>query len=366
MPSQSETSRDLSRILLAVLFFSGLAAGSFWILSPFLPALIWAATIVIATWPLMLRLQSRLWGRRSLAVALSTIIFLLLFVVPFTIAAVTIVSNAGTIAAWVSDLQTLKPPPPPGWLHKLPRVGSQIENRWQELSTADRHTLLAPLTPYVGQVVRWFVGQVSGFGLRVVHFLLTIVLSVILYMRGEAAASFARRFARRLAGERGEQAALLAAKAVRAVALGVVLTALVQSGVAGLGLAIAQVPQAFLLTALMFVLAVVQIGSVPVMLGVTAWLYWQGFTGWGTMMLLWTVGVGSIDNFLRPILIRRGANLPLLLIFAGVIGGLFAFGIIGLFVGPVILAVTFTLLAAWINESDEPAASAEREPTASV
>lgn len=349
MPQTSETSYDLNRILLGVLFFSGLAAGSFWILTPFLPALIWAATIVIAAWPLMLRLQRRLWGRRSLAVALSTIIFILMFIVPFTIATITIVNNAGTIAAWGTALQTLKMPGPPHWITQLPG-GVQIESEWRELSVADRDTLLAPLAPYVGRALRWFVGQVSGLGLLLVHFLITIVLSVILFMRGEAAALFVLRFARRLGGARGEQAARLAAQATRAVALGVVVTALVQSGIAGLGLVIAGVPQAFLLTALMFVLAVVQIGAVPVMLGVTAWLYWHGFTGWGTMLLIWTIGTGSIDNFLRPVLIKRSANLPLLLIFAGVIGGLFAFGIIGLFVGPVVLAVTYTLLAAWINE----------------
>jgi hypothetical protein len=145
---------------------------------------------------------------------------------------------------------------------------------------------------------------------------------------------------------------VLSGQAIRGVALGVVVTALVQALVGGIGLAIARVPFAAVLTAVMFLLAVAQIGAAPVMIVAVIWLYWAGSAGWGTFLLVVTVIVGTLDNFLRPILIKKGADLPLLLIFAGVIGGLIGFGLIGIFVGPMVLAVTYTLLRAWIEDGE--------------
>ena len=199
----------------------------------------------------------------------------------------------------------------------------------------------------------WFVAEVGNFGLVGMQFLLTVVIAAILYMTGEDTARWVRRFGRRLAGERGDHVVRLAGQAIRGVALGVVVTALVQSVLGGIGLAIAGVPFAAVLTAVMFMLALAQIGPLPVLLGGLVWLWWQGDTGWFVALLIWTIVVGSLDNILRPILIRRGADLPLLLIFAGVIGGLFAFGLLGLFVGPVLLAVAYTLLDAWVAEASD-------------
>ena len=153
-----------------------------------------------------------------------------------------------------------------------------------------------------------------------------------------------------IGGERGEISIRLAGQAVRGVALGVVVTALAQSVLGGVGLAIAQVPFAAVLTAVMFMLAIAQVGPLLVLVPAVVWLYWSNSTGWGTFLLIWTLVVGTMDNFLRPILIKKGADLPLLLIFAGVVGGLIAFGLIGIFVGPVVLAVGHTLLAAWVDE----------------
>ena len=129
-----------------------------------------------------------------------------------------------------------------------------------------------------------------------------------------------------------------------------VVTALAQSILGGIGLAIAGVPFAAVLTALMFILCIAQIGPVLVLAPAVAWMYWNGDTGWATVLLVWTVVVGTMDNVLRPFLIKRGADLPLLLIFAGVIGGLLTFGLIGVFVGPLVLAVTYTLLAPWVSD----------------
>lgn len=149
---------------------------------------------------------------------------------------------------------------------------------------------------------------------------------------------------------------VLAGKAIRGVALGVGLTALVQSVLGGIGLAVAGVPAAAVLTAVMLLLCIAQLGPVLVLVPAVIWLFWSGQTLWGTALLFWTVIVATMDNFLRPVLIKKGADLPLLLIFAGVIGGLLAFGIIGLFIGPVVLAVTYTLLGSWVDTDPGSAA----------
>jgi predicted PurR-regulated permease PerM len=203
---------------------------------------------------------------------------------------------------------------------------------------------------------RWLVGEAGAAGLAVVQCLLIVVLAAVLYAGGEARAAWMRDFGRRLATERGEQAVILAGRAIRGVALGVVVTAIVQSALGGMGLAVAGVPFAGLLTAVMLVLCIAQVGPLLVLLGATAWLFATDATGWGTFMLALSVVVGLLDNFLRPVLIRRGADLPLLLIFAGVIGGLLSFGLIGLFVGPVVLAVSYTLLDNWVRGDLPPPA----------
>ena len=159
-----------------------------------------------------------------------------------------------------------------------------------------------------------------------------------------------RRFGRRLAAERGESSVVLAGQAIRAVALGVGVTAVVQTVLGGIGLAVAGVPFAGFLSAVMLMLCIAQLGPALVLFPAVAWMYWTGESAWGTVLLVWSLVVSALDNVLRPVLIKRGADLPLLLIFAGVIGGMLGFGLIGIFVGPVVLAVTYTLLEAWIED----------------
>ena len=152
----------------------------------------------------------------------------------------------------------------------------------------------------------------------------------------------------------------LAGQAIRGVALGVVVTAVVQSLLAGLGLLVAGIPFAAPLTALAFILCIAQVGPILVLAPAVAYLFWSGQTGWGAFLLVWTIVVGTMDNVLRPVLIKKGADLPLVLVFAGVLGGLMTFGLIGIFVGPVVLAVAHTLLEAWAKEADEGPALEEK------
>jgi len=359
----TEIRRDITRIFLGLLFIGSLIATSLWILQPFLGAAIWAVTIVVATWPLMTSIQSRLWRRRSLAVVVMTMVLLCVLVVPLWLAIGTIVSNADQIAGWLKSLSSFEVPPPPAWLGRVPLFGDDLVVAWQKIAVAGLQDFMKKLAPYGAIVLRWFATEVGGFGILVLQFLLTVVFAAILYAKGERAATWTRRFAQRLAGVQGEHSIRLAGQAVRGVALGVVVTALVQSILGGIGLAIAGVPFATILTAVMFMLAIAQLGPLLVLIPSVFWIYWSVGTGWGTFLLIWTVVVGSMDNFLRPFLIKKGADLPLLLIFIGVVGGLIAFGIIGLFVGPVVLAVAHKLLVAWVDEgTTEGELPARQEP----
>ncbi len=350
---------DIARTTLSVLFIGILITASLWVLRPFLPALIWATMIVVPTWGLMRAVQVRLWGKRSLAVVVMTLILLLTFVVPFLLAIETIVSHADTIIAWAKSLAAFDLPSAPAWVEGLPLVGAKAAAAWNDLAARSAGEFGRLVAPYARQFAIRFLAELGNFGLLTLQFLLTVVIAAILYATGERVLDRLHRFGKRLAGERGERAVRLAGQAIRGVALGIVVTAFVQALFGGVGLAIAGVPFAAVLTALMFLLGVIQIGAGPVMLVATIWMFWQGDYAWGIVLTVWTVIVTSMDNILRPLLIRRGAGLPLLLIFAGVIGGLVAFGLVGIFIGPIVLAVSYTLFEAWLQETSTEAVPAQ-------
>jgi predicted PurR-regulated permease PerM len=343
-------SRDLVRIVLGVLLILVLISGALSILSPFLPALIWATTIVVATWPLLLQLRRALGGRRSLAAAAMTALLFVIVIAPLAVAISTIVQQA----ARLSDIKVaeIRIPMPPVWIEGVPVVGATLTAEWRVYAAATPEELASKATPYMTTVLSWIAGRAGSFGTFLLHMLLTLLLCAVLYVTGETAALGVRRFARRLLGEAGDHLVLLAAGSIRAVALGIVVTAIVQTVLGAVGLAVAGAPYVAIFAAVMFMFCIAQLGPVLPMLAAVGWLYLGGATTAAIGLLVWTVIVGLLDNVLRPILIRRGADLPLLLIMAGVIGGLVGFGLVGLFVGPVVLAVTYTVLSAWIAEQE--------------
>ena len=343
--------QDLTRTTLAIICILLLIAGSLWILRPFLGAAVWAAMLVVASWPLLKSLEARLGGRRGPAVTVMTLGMLLLLVVPLWLAIDTIAEHADQVTGAAKSVAASGLPQPPQWVGKLPLVGDKAAANWGQLADAGPAGLVARLGPYLTDAAKWVFGQAGSVGGVLIQFLLVVVLSAIMYANGEAGARLVLRFGRRLAGERGENSIILAGQAIRGVALGVGVTAIVQTMLGGIGLAVAGVPFASLLSAVMLMFCIAQLGPSLVLFPAVAWMYWMGDTGWATLLLIWSIFVGTLDNFLRPILIKRGADLPLLLIFAGVIGGMLGFGLVGIFVGPVVLAVTYTLMLAWIEDA---------------
>jgi predicted PurR-regulated permease PerM len=328
-----------------------LVATTLWVLRPFLAAGVWATMLVVSTWPLLTKVQARLGNRRGPAVALMTLGMLLLLIVPFWAAISTIAEHSEQVTELATSLAHRGLPPPPPWVGTLPVVGTKAAAAWTEAAGAGPDGLAAKAAPYAADAVRWAFGSMGSAGGMLIQFLLVVALAAILYANGETAARGVRRFGRRLAGERGENSVVLAGQAIRAVALGVGATAVVQTVLGGIGLVVAGVPFAGLLCAVMLMLCIAQLGPALVLFPVVGWLYWTDQTGVGTVMLVWSIAVSALDNFLRPVLIKKGADLPLLLIFSGVIGGMLGFGLVGIFVGPVVLAVTYTLLLAWIEDA---------------
>lgn len=343
---------DLPRTLFSVLFIALMMIICFWVVRPFILGFAWASMVVIATWPVMIHLQKGLWGRRSLAVAVMILLLLLLFVLPIALLVSSFVENSAPLIAWASNKSHLTPPDM-HWLNSLPLVGQRLYSTWHGLMSNGGSALFAKVQPYIGQTASWFVAQAANIGRFLLHCALMLLFSALLYSRGEQVAQGIRHFALRLGAERADAAVVLAGQAIRAVALGVVVTALVQSILGGIGLALSGIPYATLLTVVMFIFCVAQLGPLPLLVPAIIWLYWSGDATWGTILLVWSCVVGTLDGFLRPVLIRMGADLPLLLVLSGVIGGLLAFGMIGLFIGPVVLAVSYRLISAWVDETPQ-------------
>lgn len=360
MTTTTAPARDLPRVVFTVLCLGLLLGACLWILQPFLPAIVWSTLIVVATWRLLGRAQRFFGGRRWVAVTTLTALLVALFLAPVAVAIAILVANGSRIAAWLRTLPDVAFQGPPGWIESIPLIGSAVADGWRDLVARGPDGIATNLAPYADQIARWFAARIGGVGGLLFDLVLTLVAVGVLYARGERIGATVRQFAHHLAGARGEDAVLLAATATRAVAFGVVVTALIQAIVGGLGLVVAGIPAWPILTAAMFLSSIAQLGAAPIVGAAALWLFLQGHTGWGIFLAAWALVVGSLDNVIRPLLIGREARLSFLMVFAGVIGGLVAFGPVGLFAGPVVLAVTGSLLGAWMRgDRLEP----EGEPT---
>jgi len=347
---------DLPQIVFTLLFISIAIIACFWVIQPFILGFAWASMVVIATWPLMIKLQNWLWGRRSLAVIAMTLFLLLVFIIPIALLVNSLLDNSAPLIALINSGHLTIPELT--WLQDIPVIGDKLFTAWNTLVAGGGSAIMAKLQPYIGRTTGFFFAQAGYFGRFMMHLGLMLLFSMLLYWRGEQVGRSIRYFAFRLGDRRGDAAVLLAGQAIRAVALGVVVTALVQGLLGGIGLAISGIPYATILTVLMILSCLVQLGPLIVLVPAIIWLYWSGDTTWGTVLLVWSGVVGMLDSVLRPALIRMGADLPLILILSGVIGGLISFGMIGLFIGPVVLAVSYRLLSVWVHEvpppSDDP------------
>jgi predicted PurR-regulated permease PerM len=329
---------------------AALLLGVLAVLRPFLSAIIWASIIVVATWPIMLRVQRLFGGRRGLAVAAMSSGLFVAVVAP-------VAYLLGTLVTRLPELRDLGErvlagpwPPAPAWLERLP-YGAQLSAQWQLAASRTSDYWAALVKPYLGNLALWLSAHVGTLGGVTVDFLLTLVLVVVFYMYGEALAKWTQRLARRVGGARGVESAILAGQAMRAIAAGVVVTALVESILSGFGLWLVGIAAAGVLTSVIFILCVMQIGPLPVLVPGALWLLFQHQIGWGIALAVWAVMMSVGEGIMRPWLIKRGAKLPFMLVLVGVIGGLLAFGVAGIFLGPMLLAVAQRLLERWMADA---------------
>ncbi|HEU5437604.1 MAG TPA: AI-2E family transporter [Telluria sp.] len=335
-----------------------LIIGCVLVLRPFLSAILFAGVVVVSSWPLYLKLLRRLGGRRNLAALAMTVFLTLLVIVPLSLVAYNMADDIGMLFDQVKtalDGQSLHTPP---WLINLPLVGPWLDGYLNTiLGSRDELILVAKR---MIEPARRFVtngGMLLGGG--VLQLLMATFVSFFLYRDGAGAMRVIGVGAARIFGDHAARVSITISQTVRGVMLGLLGTALAQSVVAAIGFAIAGVPAVPLLAVLTFILSLVPVGPPLVWGGAAIWLFAHDQTGWAIFMAIWGfVLISGVDNVVRPMLISRGTILPFLLTFLGVLGGVVAFGFVGLFIGPTLLAVAYSLINEWTGSNAEIAAEA--------
>jgi predicted PurR-regulated permease PerM len=259
-----------------------------------------------------------------------------------------LVDNVSHLTAVISQGLEHGPPEPPAWVADLPLVGHRLHTGWQTL-IHDTSRLTATLQRLVVPVSTWLLSQGVALGTGVLYLSLSVLLSFFLYRDGAALATRLQEVTGRIAGARAQQLVDLAVSTVRGVVYGILGSILAQGILAGVGFLVAGVPGAFLLGFLTLFLSLLPGGPALLWLPASIWLYQQDATGWAIFLVLWgLLVVGGADNVIKPYLIGRGSDLPFILVLLGVLGGAMAFGVIGIFLGPTLLAVGYTVVRDWM------------------
>jgi len=313
---------------------------------PFISAGLWAAILCFSTWPLFSRLVQVLKGRRGLAALLATFALAATIAVPFLILGSALASNVADLGAAVKKLYQLGPPPLPVWVTHIPILGARLSSHWRTLteSSAARLEQLARLLPSVRSIAVT-CGKLVGSG--ILQILLSLFIAFFFYRDGHTLAAALSAGIDRIGGQRGIRLLDIAGNTIRAVVYGIIGTAFVQGLVATVGFLIAGIPGAVLLGFITFLVSMVPAGPLLVAAPAAYWVYRQGFSGWAIFVLVWGLIDSTLDNVIRPLLISRGVSTPLIFVILGVFGGALAFGLIGLFIGPTVLALAYALLQEW-------------------
>ena len=345
-PEASYVEKALGLVLLLVL-----AVGCVLVLKPFLTAILLAVILSVSTWRLFRRIEHWLGGRQTPAALLMTLLTAGLLVLPLLALGSNLADDVAQLAATIRSAidQGL---PPPGWLGRLPLVGPEAERVW--IQVTQQGAALGPtLAPYVRPLREWALQQGTSLLSGTLQVVFGIVLAFFLYRDGAYVESRLEWAMTRLGGWRARRVLQTAGMTIVSVVNGVLGTAFIQGILLGVSFWLAGVPGAIVLGAMGVVLSLVPMGLVVLWLPAALWLMSSGHTGWAVLVVVWNgIFVGSLDNVLRPYLISRGVRMPMVLIFLGVLGGLLAFGIVGVFLGPVLLAVAHTLFQDWGRASE--------------
>ncbi|MBZ0132978.1 MAG: AI-2E family transporter [Rhodocyclaceae bacterium] len=344
--------KQLARVALVTL----LALGCFLILQPFVAAILFAAIICVTTWPLHAWLLERLGNRTVLASSLMTLLLMLVVLLPMIFLAAGLADAIPPLTLKLRAFIEHASSAPPEWLRSLPFFGEQLATYWQNLADS-REELNKLLKQFYDPTRKLLLTIMALTGEGLLQIVLVLFIAFFFYRDGPILVERLRSGSRKLGGELGEQMLALTRGTVMGVMVGIVGTAAAQSLVALIGFLIAGVPGAMLMAAAIFFLSMVPVGPPLIWGGAAFWLYDQGQIGWAIFMVIWGVAIiSSVDNFVKPLLISRTASLPILLIALGVFGGVLAFGFIGIFLGPVLLALGLVLAGKWTTSSPYSAA----------
>ena len=319
----------------------------FKIVEPFITPIIWGIIIAIAAHPLYSRLRTALGERHKLAATLFTFVFLIILIVPTVLLTETLIDGLKMLADKIKD-GSLSIPSPPENLGKLMIIGEPLAKFWL-LASENIHDALQQLTPVLKVIGSWLLSAATGTGIAILHFVVAIIIAGILLANSNSGNRTARAITHRLANEKGADFADLAEATVRSVANGILGVALIQSLLTGLGFMVVGIPAAGLWALLCLILSIAQIGTAPIVIPIIIYLFYTADTFTAVAFLIWSIPVGLIDNILKPILLGRGVKTPMAVIFIGAIGGLLSSGVIGLFIGAVILSLGYELFFLWLN-----------------
>ena len=345
---EPRSGRNYTRIATVVL----LTLGCLYVLKPFLPAILFAAAVVISSWPLYLRLLDAMQGRRSLAALTMTLSLTLLVIIPLAIVAYNLADDVATTFGQLRYAIEHGALVPPGWVRELPFIGDTLDTYLREL-VASRDQMLELAQRMVEPARHYLMAGGLMLGTGVVQMSLAAFVSFFLYRDGHALVAVTASMMAKVMGEGAESVSDTISQTTRGVMYGLLGTALAQGLVAAIGFSMAGVPAVPLLSVLVFVTSLVPFGPPLIWGSATIWLFSQGETGWGIFMLIWgTFLISGVDNVVRPMLISRGTSLPFLLTLLGVLGGVIAFGFVGMFIGPVLLAVGYSLMSEWTGTRD--------------
>jgi predicted PurR-regulated permease PerM len=349
LPDKTYLNRALE-VFIHIGLFVALAAACLLILSPFISVVVWGLIIAIAGYPGYCKLQKLVGGRGGVASVLFAVLLLAVLIVPIAVLAQTLVDSFQTLGAHLRN-ETLTIPPPPPSIATWPIVGQRLSDLWRQASN-NLSAALQSFAPQLKTAANGLLAAAAGVGLAVLQFFVSIVVAGFLLANSSQCARVSRSVAIRFFGNKGAEFEALAAATVRSVTNGILGVALIQSLLAGLGFLVVQIPGAGLWTLLFLIAAVLQAGSLALVPAVI-YVFATAPTAKAVIFLIWCIFVALVDNVLKPLLLGRGVPVPIVVIFLSAIGGFMAIGIIGLFIGPIVLSVGYKLLLAWLDQTIE-------------
>jgi predicted PurR-regulated permease PerM len=333
--------------VLGIVAIGLLAVACLLVIQPFMSALMFAAILCYSTWPVYAWIVRLTNGRRTLAASLMTGLVTLVLIAPLAVVVATLADNVTNLTRMIRSIFDNGMPAPPAWLDRIPVAGAMIVEYWKAVA-AGESDLFASLGQFTGVATEFALTVGAKLGTGVLELCLSVFVAFFLYRSGQEIMRRLATASEQIAGERIHRLVDIAGATVTGVVHGVLGTALAQGILNGLGLWVAGVPGALLLGFVTFVVSLIPMGPPLVWLPAVLWLLGQGSMGWAIFMGAWgLLVVSSVDNFLKPYLISRGSSLPFVLVFLGAVGGILTFGFIGLFLGPTLLAIGYSLLNEW-------------------